>query len=283
MASSKGATCKQTRRPVKYLEPGRGKAPQGYLWTYSAPGGDVVFDWQPGRGAKHPQQFVPGDFEGAIQCDGYSAYPAFAKLGGEAITLAGCMAHVRRKFREAFELNAGADSAWVLKKIGALYRTERRLRDARAGPDERFSTRGREAQAVFEELFEHLGHLKTGKAHLPKSPMGKAIDYALGQRAGLEVYLGDGRVEIDNNLCENAIRPTALGKKNWMFVGAEGAGWRGAVIYSVIESCRRRGIEPFAYLKDVLTRLPQMTNREVWTMTPENWTAPNAIPTKIAS
>ena len=87
---------------------------------------------------------------------------------------------------------------------------------------------------------------------------------------------------LDNNLCENSIRPTALGKKNWMFVGAEGAGWRGAVIYSVVESCRRRGIEPYSYLKDVLTRLPQMTNQEVWKMTPENWAAARD-PTDVAN
>jgi hypothetical protein len=101
--------------------------------------------------------------------------------------------------------------------------------------------------------------------------MGIAIDYALGQWPTLEVYLGDGRVEIDNNLVENAIRPTALGKKNWLFVGEAGAGERAAIIYTLIESCRRRGIDPYAYLKDVLTRLPKMTNHQIPQVTPEAW------------
>ena len=101
--------------------------------------------------------------------------------------------------------------------------------------------------------------------------MGIAIDYALGQWRTLPVYLTDGRVEIDNNLVENAIRPTALGKKNWLFIGDAGAGERGAIIYTLIESCRRRGIDPHAYLKDVLTRLPSMTNRQIPEVTPAAW------------
>jgi transposase len=93
----------------------------------------------------------------------------------------------------------------------------------------------------------------------------------LGQWRTLDVYLDDGRVEIDNNLVENAIRPTALGKKNWLFMGDAEAGERGAIIYTVIESCRRRGIDPYAYLKDVLTRLPKMTNHQIPEVTPATW------------
>ena len=105
----------------------------------------------------------------------------------------------------------------------------------------------------------------------PQSPLGQAIDYALGQWITLEVYLRDGRIEIDNNLCENAIRPTAVGKKNWLFVGAAEAGQRGAILYTIIESCRRRGIDPHAYLRDVLARLPSMTNWQIKDITPEAW------------
>jgi hypothetical protein len=97
------------------------------------------------------------------------------------------------------------------------------------------------------------------------------MDYTLGQWRTLKVYLDDGRVEIDNNLVENAIRPTAIGKKNWLFVGEAGAGERSAIIYTVIESCRRRGLDPYAYLREVLTRLPHMTNRQVPEVTPEAW------------
>ena len=101
--------------------------------------------------------------------------------------------------------------------------------------------------------------------------MGGAIDYALGQWTSLQVYLVDGRVEIDNNLVENAIRPTAIGKKNWLFIGEADAGERSAILYTVIECCRRRGIDPYTYLRDVLTRLPHMTNRQVPEVIPSAW------------
>jgi hypothetical protein len=99
--------------------------------------------------------------------------------------------------------------------------------------------------------------------------MGKAIDYALGQWNALNVYLEDGRVQICNNLVENAIRPTAIGKKNWLFIGDADAGQRGAILYTIIENCRRRGIDPYAYLRHVLTELPAMTNWQIKDVTPE--------------
>jgi transposase len=101
--------------------------------------------------------------------------------------------------------------------------------------------------------------------------MGKAISYALGQWESLEIYLRDAQIEIDNNLVENAIRPTALGKKNWLFFGDANAGERSAVIYSIIESCRRNGVEAYTYLCDVLTRLPSMTNWQIKDITPKAW------------
>jgi hypothetical protein len=101
--------------------------------------------------------------------------------------------------------------------------------------------------------------------------MGKAIDYALGQWPSLKIFLRDGRLEIDNNLIENAIRPTAIGKKNWLFIGDGQAGQRSAIIYTVIESCRRRGLDPFAYLRALFTRLPKATNWQVKDLTPKAW------------
>ena len=101
--------------------------------------------------------------------------------------------------------------------------------------------------------------------------MGKAIDYALNQWPALLIFLQDGRLEIDNNLVENAIRPTAVGKKNWLFIGDATAGERSAIIYTIIECCRRRGLDPFAYLRDVFTRLPSMTNWQVKDLTPAAW------------
>ena len=108
--------------------------------------------------------------------------------------------------------------------------------------------------------------------HLPQSALGKAITYTLDQWPALEAFLRDGRIEIDNNLVENAIRPTAIGKKNWLFIGEAEAGHRGAILYTLVESCRRRGIDPQAYLRDVLTRLPKMTTSQIPEVTPEAWT-----------
>jgi len=112
---------------------------------------------------------------------------------------------------------------------------------------------------------------KLAPRYLPKSPMGQAIGYALNQWSALERFIEHGEVEIDNNLVENAIRPTAIGKKNWLFFGSEEAGRRNAVIYTLIQNCRMHGVEPLAYLKDVLERLPRATNRDVEQLTPLNW------------
>ena len=137
--------------------------------------------------------------------------------------------------------------------------------------------RASQSRFVVERIQRALVRLKSGGRHLPQSVLGQAIDYALGQWSTLEIYLEDGRVEIDNNLVENAIRPTALGKKNWLFIGEAGAGERGAILYTVIESCRRRGLDPYGYLRDVLSRLPSMTNRQIPQVTPEAWSRAHPV------
>jgi hypothetical protein len=158
-----------------------------------------------------------------------------------------------------------------VRQIQHLYRVEARLREHRAGPRLRTAVRAHQSRPIVERLERALIQLKTSGRHLPQSLLGGAMDYTLGQWRTLKVYLDDGRVEIDNNLVENAIRPTAIGKKNWLFVGEAGAGERSAIIYTIIESCRRRGLDPYAYLREVLTRLPHMTNRQVPEVTPEAW------------
>ena len=258
--------------PIAYLEPGHGRTRMGYLWTYARPGGDALFDWQTGRGAMCLGRVIPGDFDGIIQCDGYKAYPAFvnARCDGGRITLAGCWAHVRRKFHEALA-QAPRLIGWLLRQIGHLYRIERKLRQSRAGPQLRAAVRACQSRPIQERIRRALVRLKTVRRPLPQSLFGRAIEYALGQWPTLGTWLKDGRVEIDNNQVENAIRPTAVGKKNWLFVGDAEAGQRGAVIYTLIESCRRRGIDPHAYLRDVLARLPSMTNWQIKDVTPAAW------------
>lgn len=257
--------------PINYLEPGYGRARQGYLWTGSRPGGDVFYRWETSRAAVCLENIIPLNFTGTVQCDGYSAYRAFANTRGPSIRLAGCWAHVRRKFYEALESSSPRAAGWVLRQIQHLYRVEAHLRDQGSGPRLRQAVRASQSRPIVERLHRALVRLKGSGRYLPQSLLGRAMDYALSQWSTLEVYLDEGRVEIDNNLVENAIRPTALGKKNWLFVGEAAVGDRGAILYTVIESCRRRGLDPYAYLREVLSRLPRMTNRQIPEVTPEAW------------
>jgi transposase len=256
--------------PIEYLEPGNGKTKLGYLWTSNRPGGDVFYCWHTSRAAECLERIVPVDFKGTVQCDGYSGYRSFANGRKGTITLAGCWAHARRGFYEARE-QAPRVCGWILRQIQNLYRIESVLRDKKAGKVLRQAVRAHQSRPIVERIGRALVRLKAHGHYLPKSLLGQAIDYALGQWSTLQVYLSDGRIELDNNLVENAIRPTAIGKKNWLFIGIADAGQRGAIIYTLIENCRRRGLDPYAYLQDVLTRLPHMTNHQIPEVTPETW------------
>jgi transposase len=255
--------------PLEYLEPGNGKTKQGYLWTVNRPEGEVFYCWHTSRAAACLEEIMPADFAGIMQSDGYSAYRAFTDRR-QGIELAGCWAHVRRKFYEALEQSPKV-AGWLLRQIQNLYRIEADLREHRAGPRLRQATRASQSRPIVERLQRALIRLKSNGRYLPQSLLGQALDYTLGQWPTLEVFLKDGRIEIDNNLVENAIRPTAIGKKNWLFIGDADAGQRSAIIYTVIENCRRRGLDPFTYLRDVLTRLPNMTNRQIPEVTPAAW------------
>ena len=256
--------------PIDYLEPGNGKTRQGYFWTFNRPGGDGFFHWQTSRAAACLESLIPLTFTGTLQCDGYSGYQSFANGRGQTIELAGCWAHVRRKFYEALE-QSPKGSGWLLRHIQNLYRIEANLREHHAGPKLRQAMRASQSRPIVERFQRALVRLKSSRRYLPQSLLGRAIDYALGQWQTLEVFLKDGRIEIDNNLVENAIRPTALGKKNWLFIGDADAGQRSAIIYTVIENCRRRSLDPFTYLRDILTRLPNMTNWQIPEATPQAW------------
>jgi transposase len=268
--------------PVNYLEPGNGKTRQGYFWTCNRPGGDGFYHWQTSRAAACLDNIIPLTFTGTVQCDGYSAYRAFANTRGGDIELAGCWAHVRRKFYEALE-QSPRTSGWLVRQIQHLYQIEASLRGHHAGPRLRQAVRASQSRPIIERIQRALIMLECSGRYLPQSLLGGAIDYALGQWPTLEVYLDDGRVELDNNLVENAIRPTALGKKNWLFIGDADAGQRSAIIYTIIENCRRRGLDPFAYLRDVLTRLPHMTNRQIPEVAPEAWSKMRMPVQRLAS
>lgn len=214
------------------------------------------------------------DFRGKLQCDGYSAYPAFARgkegtPGQPGLRLFGCWSHARRGFFEA-QAQAPPIVGWLLNQIGMLYRWEAELRESRAGPAARQARRASHSRMVVARLKRALE--KLAPRYLPKSPLGQAIGYALNQWPLLERFLEHGEVEIDNNLVENAIRPSAVGKKNWLFFGSAEAGTRNAVVLTLVQNCRMHGVDPYAYLKDLLERLPRMTNRDDLTeLTPRRW------------
>ena len=259
---------------IKYLEPGSGRAQHGYFWAIKRPGGDAAFHWATSRAATVLEKIVPVDFSGIIQCDGYSAYPAFARRHGQPITLAACWSHARREFVEGSQTGTHqVDALLIVRLIGHLYAIEKRLRARRASAKLRLLTRQVESRPVMERIRAILVHWKKSRRHLPQSQMGKAIDYTLTVWDGLLVFLTDGRVEIDNNEVENAIRPTAVGKKNWLFIGDAEAGERSAIVFTIIEACRRRGIDPFDYLRDVFTRMPGMAPKDYPTLVPAIWAA----------
>jgi transposase len=252
--------------PIRYLQPGAGKCAQGYFWVTSVPAGDAIYHWYPGRGAKYLDQIFDQDFSGNLQCDAYSAYTSFQKQRAGPIELSGCWAHVRRKFYEALTL-APATAGWILRQIGQLYLIERRLREHCASPSLREAVRQSESAAIVRRIKKALFLLKS--RYLPKNTMGKAISYALSNWTDLQVYLCNGIIEIDNNLVENAIRPTKLGAKNWLFIGSEGSGKTSAIIFTLVESAKRHGLEPHAYLQELLRRLPQASNLQIANLTPE--------------
>jgi transposase len=256
--------------PVRYLAPGHGKTKQGYFWAANRPGGEVIYHWETSRAARCLETVVPVDFKGTVQCDGYSGYDTFARQREGDVTLADCWAHVRRKFFDAKE-STPRTAGWFLRQIQHLYRIEARLREKRYSPKLRAVIRMQESRPIVERIGQACIRLKQGNRHLPQSPLGLALNYTLNQWAGLQVFLTEGRVEIDNNLVENAIRPTAVGKKNWLFIGEAEAGQRSAILFTVIENCRRLKINPFDYLRDILTRLPKLTNHQTHTLTPAAW------------
>jgi transposase len=283
--------------PIHYLQPGSGKAQTGYLWTSNIPDGTVFYHWHDGRDAKgmtglFGKTEATNDGQGIdpnpcpllriIQCDGYIVYPSWAK-DKAWIKLMGCHSHVRRKIFEATEQSPRL-VAWILRQIAHLYHIEKRLRETKAGPALREAVRAAESRMIHQRLRKAIDKLALRRSILPKSKLGKAISYAINQWPNLETYLADGRVEICNNLVENAIRPTKLGAKNWLFLGNEESGQKCAILYTIVENCRRLGINPKGYLTDVLTRLPGMVAKDAVTLTPANWLkARNGKPGRMAA
>ncbi len=224
---------------------------KGYHWVYLAPLEKLVcFDYRQGRGREGPEEFLK-DVHCALQTDGYAVYNSFEKPG--KIMLLSCMAHARRKFDQAKDGDRER-AEQALKLFQALYEIEREAREQDLSYEERKTLRQNKS---VERLNELEAWLKENIIQvLPKSAIGGAIAYTLNLWPRLIRYIDDGRYEIDNNLVENSIRPVALGRKNYMFAGSHEGAKRAAMMYSFLGTCKRNNVEPFAWLKDVLTRIP---------------------------
>ena len=238
----------------------------------SRPGGDVVFDWRMSRQHGELTSLIEG-FVGILQSDGYGAHAA----KHPEVTWVGCWAHARRKFYEAYQ--AGEDGAvHYLVLIRELYAIEAEV-PAEADDEAIATLREKRSGPVLDQIKQSLEQDRD--EHLPKSAMAQAIGYAQSLWLKLSAFVRHGQTRIDNNLTEQAIRPTKLGAKNWLFIGHPDAGHRAAIIYTILEKCRRHKVEPLAYLDDVLRRLPGMTNHEVAEakMTPPDWAKAHPVNT----
>jgi hypothetical protein len=251
--------------PVKVLDPEvQGKAARGYLWFFAVPGGDVYLVFDPSRSHRVPVEALSG-FRGTFQSDAYEVYEVLArKLPG--VRRLGCAAHVRRRFYDA-ALEGDPQALWFIGQFRQLYQIEDAVRDLPAA--QRQAIRQARAPQIWAGMKTRAEELQPKL--LPKSTLGKALRYFLSEYDVLLVYLESPEYQIDNNLVENAIRPSCVGKKRWLFIGHPEAGWRSAVIYSILQSCRRRRLDPQQYLTDVLTRLPSLKNTELDQLLPEHW------------
>lgn len=255
--------------PVRVMDPEvQGKAARGYLWFYAVPRGDVILDFDRSRGLTPVKQRLES-YKGTIQTDAYDVYLSLGK-NQPGLDRIGCLAHSRRRFYAALKENLPA-AVWFIGQIRLLYHIEAEARELDFA--ERYALRQQKAPMVWEALKAKAMELRP--TFLPQSTMGKALSYFIDEYDALTGYLRDGRYEIDNNLVENSIRPTAVGRRRWLFIGHPDAGWRSAVIYSIIVSCRRRGINPEDYLTDVLSRLPSMKMSEIHSLLPDNWKSQN--------
>lgn len=248
----------------------------GQMWVAAVPGGDVLYTWDQSKAASVADGIIPPWFKGILQSDGGKEVLCFLKGGKDwrkpppGIPRAACWAHVRRKFFEGAKAGC-ALCARLLKIINVLYRIEGHARALCLTPEERVLLRQRRARRVVAGLRRRIGRILDTER--PKSAVGQACTYALGQWDGLKLYLSHGVVEIDNNSVENAIRPCALGKKNWLFIGDVKAGPRSAIFYSLMGSCLRRGLNPRAYLHWLFTRISAEGTLAPETLTPAAYAA----------
>jgi len=238
------------------LQPGRGTTKTGRLWTYvrdDRPSGSadppaMWLRYTPDRKGEHPQKHLK-DFRGILQADGYAGFDRLYE--DDTITQAACWAHVRRKFYDLEQADGSPVAAEAVRRIGTLYEIEAEIRGK--PPHERCAERKARAGPLLDDMKTWLESTLTKIAR--KSALAVAIRYALTRWVALTRYVGDGRIEIDNNAAERSIRDVALGRKNYLFAGSDAGGERAAAIYSLLGTAKLNGLDPEAYLRAVLERI----------------------------
>lgn len=251
--------------PVAQLDPGRGKTKRAYLWAYRSNVLEtgppiVVFDYQTSRAGQHARDFLAG-WQGHLMVDDFAGYKALFTQG---VTELACLAHARRKFFDLHAANANPMALEALNRIAALYAVERQGDDLDVAA--RTQLRKDEAQPLLHSMHDWLLRVRLTVAN--GGGTAKAIDYSLRRWTALTLYATDGVLPIDNNPVENIIRPIAIGKKNWLFVGSERAGKRAAAIQSLLATAKLNGLDPAAWLRETLEKLPTCLNSQIDSLLP---------------
>jgi transposase len=254
--------------PVKVLDRDhKNGIHQGYMWLYHAPVDRLVlFDYRKGRNSSGPKEMLSG-FKGILQTDGYIVYDSLYGNHPD-ILLTYCMAHARRYFVNAVK-DDEKQANYVLDEMQLLYALEQRMREQELGWEKRTAERKKHARPVLERLEKWLK--ENQYRYRPQSPLGKAIDYTLPRWAGLSAYELHGQMEIDNNLIENAVRPLAIGRKNYLFAGSHQAAEMAAGMYSFMASCKKNNLNEFDWLKDVFERIQSHKQKDLYQLLPSNW------------
>ncbi|MDQ6815702.1 MAG: IS66 family transposase [Bacteroidota bacterium] len=244
----------------------KGTTHRGYFWVYhNSHKKIVIFDYRKGRDREGPSEILKA-FKGHLQVDGYQVYEDFGSR--ECIILLHCMAHARRKFSEALN-NDKVRSEYVLKYMQQLYALEEHARNSKMNFDEIYQLRQQQAVPILEHLGKWMKEAYTQVT--PRSSIGKALAYSIERWEGLCCYTTNGMLHIDNNPVENSIRPIAIGRKNYLFAGSHEAAQESAMIYSLLGTCKMHNINPWEWLKDVLTRLPDHPINQIKELLPHNW------------
>ena len=259
------------------------QAKKNYIWVYTGLSKTldykvnqkpiILYDYTEGRGSQYPSEFLKG-FTGYVQSDAYVAYKSLVKDSEQVISV-GCWAHARRKFHEALEVNPNSIVNEMMEMIGKLYGLEKEFREKELSIEQIKEQRQLCSLPILQSIKKWLEKYQSETA--PKSLLGKAIIYATNNWETLTRYTEEGCLEIDNNRSERCIKPVVIGRKNYLFMGSKKGGYAAAIIYSLIETCKQNGIDPLAYLADVLQRLPTHLNKNIKELLPYNWVSSSMI------